>query len=185
MQTNEEQTDQQTNDAGGGATVSTDAPATVVKQRASKKKASKKKASKKKGSKKKASKKKASKKKASKKKASKKKASKKKASKKKTSKKKASKKKTGKKKASKKKASKKKASKKRGKKKKAAAAPSGSMARVLAAAEELRDALQELAAQELGNRRRAVEELRDTARAKITDLENAAQSSLARLTGKG
>ena len=59
------------------------------------------------------------------------------------------------------------------------------MGRVLAAAEELRDALHDLASNELGNQRRAVEELRDTARAKIADLESAAQSSLARLTGKG
>ena len=126
-------------------------------------------------------------KKASKKKASKKKASKKKASKKKASKKKASKKKASKKKASKKKASKKKASKKRGKKKrgKKKVATSDRYTRVLAAADELRDALSELASTELHDRRQAVEDLRAAARAKISDLESAAQSSLAKLTGRG
>ena len=114
-------------------------------------------------------------------------ASKKKASKKKASKKKASKKKASKKKASKKKASKKKASKKRGKKrgKKKVAAASGRYARVLAAADELRDSLAELASTELQDRRQAVEDLRVAARAKISDLETAAQSSLAKLTGRG
>ncbi|MGY6588146.1 MAG: hypothetical protein ACXIUB_07610 [Wenzhouxiangella sp.] len=154
------------------------------KKKASKKKAGKKKASKKKTSKKKTSKKKASKKKASKKKASKKKASKKKASKKKASKKKASKKKASKKKASKKKASKKKAGKKRGSKK-AAVKSDSPMARVLSAVEELREAIQDLAANEFSNRRQAVEELSATARAKMADLETAAQNSIARLTGKG
>ena len=159
------------------------------RKKASKKKAGKKKATKKKSSKKKAGKKKTSKKKSAKKKASKKKTSKKKTAKKKTgkktSKKKASKKKTAKKKASKKKASKKKASKKKRGKKKRAAAGSDHMSRLIAAVEELRAAVVELASTELSHRRQAVEDLRETARAKISDLETAAQNSLARLTGKG
>ena len=99
----------------------------------------------------------------------------------------AAKKKASKKKASKKKASKKKASKKRGKKrgKKKVAAVSGRYARVITAADELRDALAELASTELHDRRQAVEDLRVAARAKISDLETAAQSSLAKLTGRG
>jgi len=119
----------------------------------------------------------------SKKKASKKKASKKKASKKKASKKKASKKKASKKKASKKKASKKRRSKKkRGRKK--SQASGDHMSRVLAAAEDLRDALHALAADEWRHRRETVDEFREMARSKIADLESAAQDSLARLTGK-
>ena len=100
--------------------------------------------------------------------------------------KKASKKKASKKKASKKKASKKKASKKRGKKrgKKKVSVDSGRYARVLAAADELRDSLAELASTELHDRRQAVEDLRVAARSKISDLETAAQNSLARLTGR-
>jgi len=113
--------------------------------------------------------------------AAKKKASKKKASKKKASKKKASKKKASKKKASKKKASKKKTRKKKSRKKKVSAS-GDPMARVLVAAEELRDALQDLASHELSSRRKAVEELQATARSKISDLETAAQKGLARLT---
>jgi hypothetical protein len=140
-----------------------------------KKKVSKKKVAKKKVRKKKASKKKTSKKKASKKKVAKKKVRKKKVSKKKASKKKASKKKASKKKARKKKTRKKKASKKVGR--------SGSpMDRVLAAADELRDALQEFAADEVNRQAAAVERLRKTAREKILDLETAAQQGLARLT---
>jgi len=112
-------------------------------------------------------------------------ASKKKASKKKASKKKASKKKASKKKASKKKASKKKASKKKASKKKKASYRDDSFARIVAAVEELRDAVNDLAGSELRHRREAVEDLRAAARAKISDLETAAQRSLARLTGKG
>ena len=108
-------------------------------------------------------------------------------SKKKASKKKASKKKAGKKKVSKKKSSKKRKSKKRGKKKatRVAGDSSDNMARVLGAVEELRDAIQELASSEITQRRKAVEDLREAAREKIHDLETAAQSSLAKLTGKG
>jgi len=109
--------------------------------------------------------------------------SKKKASKKKASKKKASKKKASKKKASKKKASKKRRSKKkRGRKK--SQASGDHMSRVLAAAEDLRDALHALAADEWRHRRETVDEFREMARSKIADLESAAQDSLARLTGK-
>jgi len=107
------------------------------------------------------------------------------ASKKKASKKKASKKKASKKKASKKKASKKKASKKKASKKKKASYRDDSFARIVAAVEELRDAVNDLAGSELRHRREAVEDLRAAARAKISDLETAAQRSLARLTGKG
>jgi outer membrane biosynthesis protein TonB len=115
-----------------------------------------------------------------------KKASKKKASKKKASKKKASKKKASKKKASKKKASKKKASKKKASKKKASRkGPSEQMVRVLNAADDLREALQFMAAEQLAQRRQAVEDLRNSAREKFSDLEASAQSSLARLLGKG
>lgn len=124
-------------------------------------------------------------KKVSKKKASKKKkSSKKKVSKKKSGKKKASKKKSSKKKAGKKKAGKKKAGKKKRGKKKAMAATGTPMARLLAAVDELRAAVSELASSEVSHRRKAVDEFRATAKAKISDLETAAQSSLARLTGK-
>lgn len=65
------------------------------------------------------------------------------------------------------------------------------MAQMVAAVEklgdgfdELRGAVSELAASELRQRRRAVEDLREAARKKFSDLETAAQSSLARLTGK-
>jgi hypothetical protein len=165
-------------------------------KKTSKKKTGKKKSTKKKASKKKASKKKASKKKASKKKASKKKASKKKASKKKRSKKvatapgtkKATRKKAGKKKASKKKASKKKASKKkrgkkkRGKKKSAAGpASSDSMARLMSAVEELREAVVEFAQTKTEDQQAVVAELRRSAQAKIADLEDAAVRSLKKL----
>ncbi|MCC5866062.1 MAG: hypothetical protein JJU31_13145 [Wenzhouxiangella sp.] len=56
---------------------------------------------------------------------------------------------------------------------------------MLAALEELTDAVKALASQQIAHQRQAVEDLRKTARAKISDLEAAAQSSLARLTGKG
>ncbi|MFP4278303.1 MAG: hypothetical protein ACLFQ2_12905 [Wenzhouxiangella sp.] len=59
------------------------------------------------------------------------------------------------------------------------------MSRLLAAVEELRAAVMDLASSEMAHRRKAVEEFRDTARAKISDLETVAQTSLARLTGKG
>ncbi len=59
------------------------------------------------------------------------------------------------------------------------------MGRLLAAVEELRAAVMDMASSEVAHRRKAVEDFRETARAKITDLESAAQSSLARLTGKG
>ncbi len=105
-----------------------------------------------------------------------KKASRKKASKKKASKKKASKKKASKKKASKKKASKKKASKKKASKKKASrkVAVSEDMAKVLAAADALRDALYEMATHRMEQRRELMEDFRD-----------AVSSTLGRLTGKG
>ena len=92
-----------------------------------------------------------------------------------------------KKKASKKKASKKGRRKKRGKKKatQAAVASTDNMSRVLAAVEELREAIHELASTEISHRRKAVEDLRAAAREKISDLEIAAQSSIAKLTGKG
>ena len=123
---------------------------------------------------KKASKKKASKKKASKKKASKKKAGKKKAGKKKVSKKTVSK-KTASKKATKKKASKK----KRSKKTAAQAAPaSGRLARIIAAVEELREAVLELAKSSATEHQQAVVDLRALARRKIDDLENAATRTL-------
>ena len=134
-------------------------------------------------SKKKTSKKKTSKKKASKKKATKKKATKKKASKKKTGKKKASKKiaaEPGVKKATRKKASKKKAGKKkRGKKKTAGAtAPSESLARLMAAVEELREAVVDFAEAKAEDQKAAVSELRRSAQAKIADLEDMAVRSL-------
>lgn len=58
------------------------------------------------------------------------------------------------------------------------------MSRLVAAVEELRAAVVELASSEITHRRKAVEDFRETARAKISDLETAAQNSLARLTGK-
>ena len=151
-----------------------------------KKTAGKKKAAKKKTSKKKTSKKKATKKKASKKKASKKKASKKKASKKKTGKKKASKKigaKPGVRKTTRKKASKKKAGKKKRSKKKtaAAAAPSDSLSRLMAAVEELRDAVVAFAQAKGEDQQVAVAELRRSAQSKIADLEESAVRALRRI----
>ena len=133
------------------------------------------------------------KKKASKKKAGKKKATKKKASKKKAGKKKRSKKKVaGKplaepgaaKKATRKKAGKKKASKKRRGKKKTAASRAGgsdSMARLMAAVEELREAVVELAQSKASEQHTAVQELREAAKAKIADLEDAAMRSFKKL----
>ncbi len=59
------------------------------------------------------------------------------------------------------------------------------MNRLLAAVDELRAAVTDLAATEVAHRRKAVDEFRETARSKISDLETAAQSSLARLTRKG
>ena len=124
-----------------------------------------------------------------KKKASKKKVSKKKASKKKAGKKKASKKvlaergskKVTRKKASKKKASKKKASKKKRGKKKVAAqtvSASGSMARLMAAVEELREAVVDLAQSKAAEQQSAVSDLRKAAQSKIADIEEAAVRSL-------
>ncbi|MFP4277959.1 MAG: hypothetical protein ACLFQ2_11145 [Wenzhouxiangella sp.] len=127
-----------------------------------------------------------SKKKASKKKTSKKKVGKKKATKKKTGKKKASKKITaepGVKKATRKKASKKKAGKKKRAKKKAAtrAASSDGLGRLMAAVEELRDAVVEFAQTKAEDQQAAVAELRRSAQAKIADLEDAAVRSLKKL----
>ncbi len=133
------------------------------------------------------SKKKTTKKKATKKKASKKKASKKKASKKKTGKKKASKKvgtAPGTKKATRKKASKKKASKKKRGKKKAAGRPatvSDPMVRLMAAVEELRDAISDLAQSKAAEQHTAVTELRQAAKARIAEVEEAALRSLKKL----
>ena len=138
-------------------------------------------------------KKKASKKKAGKKKASSKTASRKKAGKKKSGKKKASKKKVSRsavaelglgKKATRKKAGKKKASKKKRGKKKAAASRAGgsdSMARLMAAVEELREAVVELAQSKASEQHTAVHELREAAKAKIADLEDAAMRSFKKL----
>ena len=114
----------------------------------------------------------------------KKKSSKKKAGKKKATKKKASKKKAGKKKASKKKTSKKKTSKKKRSKKKTAAGSTGgsdSMARLMAAVEELREAVVELAQTNAAQQHTAVQELRLAAKARIADLEDAAVRSLKKL----
>lgn len=125
-------------------------------------------------------------KKTAKKKATKKKASKKKASKKKTGKKKASKKLTatpGTKKATRKKASKKKASKKKSGKKKAAArteAGSPELARLMAAVEELRAAVIDLATSQAA-RESAVGDMRKAAQAKIAEIEDATARSLKKL----
>ncbi|RFF26547.1 MULTISPECIES: hypothetical protein, partial [unclassified Wenzhouxiangella] len=92
-----------------------------------------------------------------------------------------------KKKASKKKASKKKASKKKASKKKAsrkAAAIDGDMAQVLSAADQLRDALYDLASHQINQRRALVEELRTAARSGFSEVESAARKTLNRLTGK-
>lgn len=129
-------------------------------------------------------KKKVAKKKTGKKKATKKTASKKKVGKKKAGKKKASKKVVadpGSKKVTRKKATKKKASKKkRGKKKVAGRAipASSSMARLMAAVEELRAAVVDLAQSQGAEQKAAMSDLRKTAQAKIADLEEAAMRSL-------
>jgi len=123
-------------------------------------------------------------KKTSKKKASKKKASKKKASKKKASKKKASKKKASKKKASKKKASKKKSSKKRGKKKASRKSAATPWERLAVAAEQMRVAALELAEQEAGQGRQAIDDFVGATRAKLSDLESVAERGIARITGR-
>ncbi|RFF29025.1 hypothetical protein, partial [Wenzhouxiangella sediminis] len=89
---------------------------------------------------------------------------------------------------SKKKASKKKASKKKASKKKAsrkAAAAEGDMAHVLAAVDQLRDALHDLASHQINQRRQLVEELRTAARSGFSEVETAARKTLNRLTGKG
>ena len=123
-------------------------------------------------------------KKTSKKKTSKKKTSKKKATKKKATKKKAAKKKVGKKKATKKKASKKfgskkVAKKKRGKKKTTrATAGQDSMARLMAAVEELREAVVDLAQSKAEEQQSAVADLRKAAQSRIAEIEDAAVRSL-------
>lgn len=118
------------------------------------------------------------------KKTSKKKTSKKKATKKKATKKKAAKKKVGKKKATKKKASKKfgskkVAKKKRGKKKTTrATAGQDSMARLMAAVEELREAVVDLAQSKAEEQQSAVADLRKAAQSRIAEIEDAAVRSL-------
>lgn len=57
--------------------------------------------------------------------------------------------------------------------------------RVVAAVEELRDAVSELAALEMADRRRAIRDFSETARAKLSALETVAQKGIARLSGKG
>ncbi|MDX1626453.1 MAG: hypothetical protein R3323_08060, partial [Wenzhouxiangellaceae bacterium] len=115
-----------------------------------------------------------------------KKAGKKKAGKKKAGKKKAGKKKAGKKKAGKKKAGKKKSKKKRGKKrgKKAAVKTGSPWDKLAEAAEQLREAAQELAAKEAREGSRALRSFADEARSKLSDLETAAQRGIQRLTGR-
>lgn len=111
----------------------------------------------------------------------KKKAGKKKAAKKKTSKKKASK-KVGKKTASKKLGAKKASKKKRGKKKTVrAAAGSDSMARLLAAVEELREAVVELASEKAQEQKSAVADFRQAAQQRFADLEDMAVRTLKKL----
>lgn len=118
------------------------------------------------------------------KKTSKKKTSKKKTTKKKATKKKAAKKKVGKKKATKKKASKKfgskkVAKKKRGKKKTTrATAGQDSMARLMAAVEELREAVVDLAQSKAEEQQSAVADLRKAAQSRIAEIEDAAVRSL-------
>ena len=118
------------------------------------------------------------------KKTSKKKTSKKKTTKKKATKKKAAKKKIGKKKATKKKASKKfgskkVAKKKRGKKKTTrATAGQDSMARLMAAVEELREAVVDLAQSKAEEQQSAVADLRKAAQSRIAEIEDAAVRSL-------
>ena len=103
-------------------------------------------------------------------------------SKKKAGKKKAAKKKTSKKKASKKTVGKKKASKKVGKKKTIrAAAGSDSMARLLAAVEELREAVVELASEKAKEQQSAVADLRQAAQQRIADLEDMAVRTMQKL----
>jgi hypothetical protein len=115
--------------------------------------------------------------------------------KKKATKKKAAKKKAGKKKVSKKvaaepgvkKATRKKASKKAGKKKRAkkktasAASSSDSLSRLMAAVEELRDAVVDFAQAKTEDQQVAVAELRRSAQAKIADLEESAVRALKKL----
>ncbi len=118
------------------------------------------------------------------KKTSKKKTTKKKTTKKKATKKKAAKKKVGKKKATKKKASKKfgskkVAKKKRGKKKTTrATAGQDSMARLMAAVEELREAVVDLAQSKAEEQQSAVADLRKAAQSRIAEIEDAAVRSL-------
>jgi len=113
-----------------------------------------------------------------------KKTSKKKTTKKKATKKKAAKKKVGKKKATKKKASKKfgskkVAKKKRGKKKTTrATAGQDSMARLMAAVEELREAVVDLAQSKAEEQQSAVADLRKAAQSRIAEIEDAAVRSL-------
>lgn len=88
------------------------------------------------------------------------------------------------KKATRKKAGKKKASKKKRGKKKAAASRAGgsdSMARLMAAVEELREAVVELAQSKASDQQTAVHDLREAAKAKIADLEDAAIRSFKKL----
>lgn len=99
---------------------------------------------------------------------------------KKTSKKKASKKKATKKKIGKKKTGKKKVS----RKKKVAGRPASAsepMARLMAAVEELREAVVELAQEKADNQREAVSELRQAAQARIAEVEGAALRALKKL----
>ncbi|WP_376697009.1 hypothetical protein [Wenzhouxiangella sp. EGI_FJ10305] len=59
------------------------------------------------------------------------------------------------------------------------------MAQVLAAADQLRDALYDLASHQINQRRALVEELRTAARSGFSEVESAARKTLNRLTGKG
>ncbi|MEE4303239.1 MAG: hypothetical protein V2J19_03720 [Wenzhouxiangella sp.] len=94
-------------------------------------------------------------------------------------------KKAAKKKATKKKVSKKASKKKASKKKASAKAADGDMAQVLAAVDQLRDALHDLASHQINQRRQLVEELRTAARSGFSEVETAARKTLNRLTGKG
>ncbi|MFO7762625.1 MAG: hypothetical protein R6V61_02700 [Wenzhouxiangellaceae bacterium] len=97
------------------------------------------------------------------------------------------KKKASKKKASKKKASKKKASKKKASRKKASrkAGYSDDLAQVLAAVDQLRDALHDLAVNQIDQRKQLAEEFQAAARSGFSEVESAARKTLNRLTGKG
>lgn len=79
----------------------------------------------------------------------------------------------------------KKASKKKASKKSARELAEGDMAQVLEAADQLRDALYDLASHQINQRRQLVEELRTAARSGFSEVETAARKTLNRLTGKG